>query len=194
MSDIPERYAVRAAELVDRIARVTRELQYVDGLNPAQWEALRFLARANRYSRTPGALADFLGATKGTASQTLIALENKGYITRSRSFADRRSVYLELTEKGVEVLKRDPILGIEAAAVSLGPDIGATMVRGLSRLLHDIQQRHGIKEFGACADCSLFCVAGHVSYAEDTDHCGNTGDRIQPEERSQICVNFRAAE
>ena len=51
----------RVAELIDRLSRLTRELQYVDGLNPAQWEALRFLSRANKYSRTPGAVAQFLG-------------------------------------------------------------------------------------------------------------------------------------
>ena len=73
-------HAARVAELIDRLGRMTRELQYVDGLNPAQWEALRYLNRANRYSRTPGGVADFLGATKGTISQTVSALESKGLI------------------------------------------------------------------------------------------------------------------
>lgn len=185
--------AERVAELVDRLARVTRELQYVDGLNPAQWEALRYLARANRYSRSPGALADFLGATKGTASQTLIALEAKGHITRTRSIDDRRSVNLELTEQGKEILRHDPILAIEQAVGSLGPETGAELVRGLSRLLHDLQKRNGIKEFGVCAECTLYCVAGDILPAEG-DQCGKTGERIGEMEKSLICVNFRAAE
>ena len=32
-------------------------LQYCHGLNPAQWDSLRFVGQANRFSRTPGALA-----------------------------------------------------------------------------------------------------------------------------------------
>src|SRR3546814_7076019 len=60
--------AQRVIVLLDRLSRLTRELQFVDGLNPAQWEALRFLATANKYSRSPTALAEYLGATKGTVS------------------------------------------------------------------------------------------------------------------------------
>src|SRR5271165_5518540 len=119
MHSSPEAFAQRVAELIDRLARLTRELQFVHGLNPAQWEALRFLARANRYSRSPGALAEFLGTTKGTASQTLIALENKGYIARARSDTDRRAMRLELTPEGEALLQQDPILTIEHAASRL---------------------------------------------------------------------------
>ncbi len=71
-------------------------------LGPAQWEALRFVARANRllatFSRTPAALAGSIsGSTRGTVSQVLIALEQKGHLTREPSERDRRSVVLELT-------------------------------------------------------------------------------------------------
>jgi DNA-binding MarR family transcriptional regulator len=58
------------ASLVDRLARAVHCLQYAEGLNPAQWVALRYLGCANRYSRTPTGLAEFLATTKGTASQT----------------------------------------------------------------------------------------------------------------------------
>ncbi|MEE8171570.1 MAG: MarR family transcriptional regulator, partial [Alphaproteobacteria bacterium] len=75
---------LRVSELIDRVGRVTRGLQFVNGLSPAQWEALRFIARANRYSSNPTALAKFLGSTKGTVSQTLISLEKKGYVQRLR--------------------------------------------------------------------------------------------------------------
>lgn len=58
----------RIVELVNRLGRAVHCMQFARGLNPAQWEALRFVVRANRYSRTPSALAGFLGTTKGTAS------------------------------------------------------------------------------------------------------------------------------
>ena len=91
----------RTVELLDRIGRIAHGLQFAQGLNPAQWEALRFLARANRYSRSPSALAEFLGTTKGTASQTVIALESKGLVSRTRRASDRRSVDLEVTPLGL---------------------------------------------------------------------------------------------
>ena len=66
--------SVRIADLIDRVSRAVQRLQYTGGLNPAQWVALRYIAQANRYSRSPSAVAEYLGTTKGTASQTLKAL------------------------------------------------------------------------------------------------------------------------
>ena len=50
-----------------------------------------FIARANRFSRTPAALADYAGSTRGTISQTLIALEQKGLVRQA--FASRVERY-----------------------------------------------------------------------------------------------------
>lgn len=180
-------YAERIAELLDRVSRLARELQFVDGLNPAQWEALRFVSRANRYSRSPGAFAEFIGTTKGTASQTLIALEQKGLLERARSAADRRQVELRLTPAGEAMLARDPITNIEQVAELLKPDIGMAMVLGLTRLLHDLQARHGLKTFGVCADCNLNCV---TTEAVPTKQCGHTGESLDARDMRQICVDF----
>ena len=64
---------------LERLARIMRAREHEGGLNPAQWEALRYLSRANRFSDSPGALTRYLGATKGTISQTLMALERKHF-------------------------------------------------------------------------------------------------------------------
>ena len=76
--------SIDVAVLLNRLSRIAHALQFSNGLNPAQWEALRYIGRANRYSASPTALADYVGSTKGTVSQTLIALEAKGYVSRSR--------------------------------------------------------------------------------------------------------------
>jgi DNA-binding MarR family transcriptional regulator len=110
--------AERIADLLDRLALHQRSRQQGDGLNPAQWEALRFLGRANRYSRNPTALTDFLGTTKGTVSQTLIALERKRLVTREPDRRDRRSIRIELTPAGRQLLGRDPMQNIAGAAAS----------------------------------------------------------------------------
>ena len=83
---------------LERLARVMRAREHEDGLNPAQWEALRFLGRANRFSDSPGALTRYLGATKGTISQTLMALERKGYISKAARLGGRKSVRLALNQ------------------------------------------------------------------------------------------------
>jgi DNA-binding MarR family transcriptional regulator len=183
--------AQRVIVLLDRIGRLTRELQFADGLNPAQWEALRFLAQANKYSRSPTALAGYLGATKGTVSQTLIALESKGLITRCKKTEDRRQVDLCLTEAGQAMLGKDPMQTLEYAAGEVAHELGAEMVKGLSRLLHDLQTRNQINEFGVCQDCSLFCVNSQAVTDLTGGTCGNTGETIDVAEKTKICVNYK---
>ncbi|MCE3256092.1 MAG: transcriptional regulator, MarR family, partial [Nitrobacter vulgaris] len=87
---------------------LTRSGGNIAELNPAQWEALRYLSRANRFSRTPAALAGYVGS-RGTISQTLIALEQKGLASRQSSRRDGRSVELALTRRGEAVLTGDPL-------------------------------------------------------------------------------------
>ena len=53
---------------LERLARLMRSASQTQGLNAAQWEALRYLSRANSFSNSPGALTRYLGATKGTIS------------------------------------------------------------------------------------------------------------------------------
>ncbi|MEK9970927.1 MAG: MarR family transcriptional regulator [Ferrovibrio sp.] len=187
--------AQRVIVLLDRLGRLTRELQFANGLNPAQWEALRFLAQANKYSRSPTALADYLGATKGTVSQTLIALESKGLITRCKKTEDRRQVDLCLTDAGQAMLAKDPMQTLEQAATEVADELGAEMVKGLSRLLHDLQTRNQINEFGVCQDCSLFCVNSQAAAAmgDLNGTCGNTGETIDTGEKAKICVNYKTA-
>jgi DNA-binding MarR family transcriptional regulator len=187
MAVLNQTHSVRIAELLDRIGRATHCLQFSDGLNPAQWETLRYLARANRYSRTPTALADYLGTTKGTASQTVRALEAKGYIERVKRSCDRRSVWLELTGTGQRVLARDPMGRLEHAASSLPPELGGLLADSLSNLLRGLKSDCGGREFGVCAQC------GHLDPSADgAARCGLTGDAIATEDRTRICVEFRA--
>lgn len=104
--------SIQAAHLIDRLMRLSRNGVALEGLNPAQWEALRYIERANRFSRTPAALSDYLGSTRGTVSQTLIALEQKGLLSRQPSARDKRSIQLELTDAGAGALARDPLLEV----------------------------------------------------------------------------------
>ena len=178
----------RVSELIDRVGRVTRGLQFVNGLSPAQWESLRFIARANRYSSNPTALAKFLGSTKGTVSQTLISLEKKGYVQRLRDENDRRGVRLELKPAGWRLLDQDPLREIDKAVACLPAHEKEALIGGLSRMLRDVQRSLGGSAFGVCEDCSLFSAQN----VPDGGHmCGLTSEPLSVDDSHRICVNFR---
>jgi len=176
-------------ELLCRLGRAMHCMQFSQGLNPAQWEALRYLARANRYSRTPSALAEFLGTTKGTASQTVKALHSKGHVRRRPEPADGRACRLEITETGRAMLHQDPMQDVAAALSSTGLDMVSTAA-GLDLLLRGLRANCGPHEFGVCERCRHFC--GDDACAEDggPHRCGLTGEPLSAPETSHICVNF----
>jgi len=190
--------SARLAAVLDRLGRLMHARQFFAGLNPAQWEALRFIARANHFSRNPGALAEYLGTTKGTASQTLIALEEKGMIARSRGKRDRRQVLLELTEAGRAALAEDPVAEIAKAAERLdGVDVEA-LVRDLSVLLLDLRRPSDHPTFGVCGQCV------HLGAGEHVEAGGRPGVPTAPyccrlrrgalvrDDLDRICIDFCA--
>lgn len=183
---LPAATTLAVDELLQRLRRVARQREFAHGLLPAQWEALRYLSRANPMSRTPGALATFLGTTRGTASQTLTALETKGCIARVRAAHDRRVVRLELTESGRGLLMRDPQLTIRTAVDDLPYEMSGTIARGLKAVVERLD-RQAAQAFGICRTCRHFRDSGAQR------SCGLTGDAIAPDEIDQICVSYMRA-
>ncbi len=62
------------------------------------------LFRCNAHSNTPAALAEYLGLTKGTTSQSIQVLERKGYIAKGHDTEDGRVVRLSLSKTGLQLL------------------------------------------------------------------------------------------
>ncbi len=180
---------LRIAELVERLGRIAHGLQYASGLNPAQWEALRFIARANRFSRYPGAIARYLGTTRGTVSQTLIALESKGYIARMRCAADRRAIAIELTENGRALIEEDPLFLVLRAADGLSCEAQSQLADGLEGLIRAVQDAKGIPETGPCLNCVHFRPAA-AGPPEGHCHCALNDAPLSPPETHQLCIAF----
>ncbi len=180
------------AALMGRLSRAVQRAQYAGGLNPAQWEALRYIARANRYSRSPSAVAEYLGATKGTVSQTLKALEHKGCIARKPNRGDRRAVELKLTRAGKKALQRDPLVGIGEAVEANGAQ-HAGIASVLGGLLRGLQRSGGLREFGQCDQCAHLCRDCTTADAGGPHLCGVTGDALRHDETTQLCVNYLAS-
>lgn len=104
-----QRSTLAIAELFEQLARVVVSRAIETGINPAQWAALRYVARASESERTIGAFARFHLTTPSSASQTVTALVNKGLLKKVISGDDARSRTLELTREGRLKLIEDPL-------------------------------------------------------------------------------------
>ena len=137
--------AREAIELLGQVARILWFEGTQHGMRDREWMALRFLSRANRFSRTPSALASYVGTTRGTASFIIGELERLGYLERKRSAKDKRSVMLSVTQQGKKFLARDPVNGLVDAIAVLDED-SKTRFRDTLRHVLDqadaAEQRH----------------------------------------------------
>jgi DNA-binding MarR family transcriptional regulator len=186
--------ARETAELLVQVGRLVQAEGYDGELSPAQWMALRFFARANRFSRNPSALAEFQATTRGTATQTIKLLEARGYLVREPSKADRRSIRLRLTSEGKKALARDPFEVLVRAVDLLDAKERTAMRRALHQVLSTIAASGAHRQIGVCQDCTHFC--GEVrcnpqSKASSGAECLLLGVSVQPEEVGLLCVHFR---
>ena len=186
--------ARETAELLLLVGRLVHADGYDGELSPAQWMALRFFARANSFSRTPSAFAEFQATTRGTASQAIKALETGGYLVRQRSQADGRSVTLRLTDKGHEVVARDPFEVLVRAVDSLNAQEQTAMRDALHHVLTTIAASGAHQHFGVCQDCAYL---GGETYCDPTGASRSTlgcllfGVPIEPDESGLLCVHFQ---
>lgn len=145
-------------DLIERLGNLVRaEVRAVChefGVRPVQLEALGFLTQCNRYSDTPQAVAEFLGLTKGTVSQTLKVLEQKGLLRKHGDSRDRRVVHLEPTARGRSLVEH----AVPAASLSRGVDklpnsARQSTVDALRLLLRSVQKANGLRTFAPCHTC-----------------------------------------
>jgi DNA-binding MarR family transcriptional regulator len=186
--------ARETAELLLLVGRLVQTECYDGELSPAQWMALRFLARANSFSRTPSAFAEFQATTRGTASQAIKALEAGGYLVRQRSKADRRSVSLRLTNKGKKAIARDPFEVLVSAVGSLEADEQTAMHDALHHVLTTVAASGAHRHFGVCQDCAYLGGEACCSATSATGsalECLLFSVPIEPEDAGLLCVHFQ---
>jgi DNA-binding MarR family transcriptional regulator len=173
---------------LERLARLMRAGSHARGLNPAQWEALRYLSRSNRHSRTPGAMTLYLGATKGTISQTIRSLERKGHLTKARDRADGRSVQLDLTQTGRALLAEDPLRMLAADIDGLGGKTRRRLGRGLAELLESETRRQEACSFGQCSNCRHFRALARSDDGAGPHSCMKLKMPVSEAEASLLCA------
>lgn len=176
--------ATESRARLERLARLMRQAGHAESLNPVQWEALRYLLRANALSNTPGALARYLGSTKGTISQSLLALEKKGLVQKQVRGQDSRSVSLKLTPAGLAVLAKDQLLPLQADIDGLGTKTRKRFDRAIGSLLHGESLRQGEPSFGTCLTCRYYREMASGTPA----HCMKVNATVAQVETVLICV------
>ncbi len=182
MKQRPRRHIL---DLIERIARINAADEWSGGLNPTQWTALSYLARANRFSRAPSQVTEFMAATRGTVSQTLKALARKGLIEEIRSETDRRWISYVVTEAGAATLDRSTLA--EDALKGLDPSQVDPLADGLEAFLRGALKARGGRPFGLCKTCR------HHKSRRTGGYCTLLDEDLAPEETRQICYEHEDA-
>lgn len=177
----------RIAQLVERIGRLITNAQHADGFKPVQWEALRYLNQANVFSRNPGSLGQYLGVTKGSVSQTLSTLEQRGLLKKKTDKKDKRVVRLELTPTGKALVAVDPLQELSESADSLSAKRQDELVAGLEEILHKHLVNRGRQLFGQCRECR------HFQKNNGQYHCGLLDEPLEAQGIEMICAEFETA-
>ncbi|WP_299347513.1 MarR family transcriptional regulator [uncultured Maritalea sp.] len=175
----------RISELLDRLARLNQSELWTNDLNPAQVAALKYLMAANRFSRAPSHVADYLGATRGTVSQSLKTLAKKGLIEQIRSAEDKRSVRYDVTKTGHSVVAIRT--NLDEALAQLDQNESANIALLLSNVLHSTLAARGGRSFGICKSCK------HHDKSANRPYCRLLIVELAEEETSLICHEHDSA-
>ncbi|MFC5181391.1 MarR family winged helix-turn-helix transcriptional regulator [Actinomadura harenae] len=107
----------RLARLRHRLQQANRDFYAEHGLENHEFDMLATLRRSGAPHRlTPGALLKASMVTSGAITNRIDKLEAKGLVERVREAADRRSVFIRLTPRGLELI--DGLMGPHVENVS----------------------------------------------------------------------------
>jgi DNA-binding MarR family transcriptional regulator len=163
------------------------------GLTPTQGQILALL-RANPGGLRLRALAEQLGITAATASDSVTALHRKSLVTKEPTTGDGRGVVVLLTPTGIR----------EAAAAATWPDflleaVGelsaaeqATFLRALVAMIRTLQEKGRIPVARMCVSCRFFRPFQHDDPARP-HHCAFVDAPFGDGELRLDCPDFRTA-
>jgi DNA-binding MarR family transcriptional regulator len=186
--------ALEIGELLLQLARGMLAERESDRLTSAQWLALRFFSRANAFSRTLSGLAAYQATTRGTASQTIKLLVERGYLVRRKSPYDGRSSILSLSEKARTRLAEDPLATIFNEIDSL-PAAKQEQLRDILRQLvgqlGGDARRHAV---GSCRDCIFLLIRRLKAHdgVQINFFCKCVGMPVNERDLELLCTSFQA--
>lgn len=152
------------------------------GLQPVHLQVLDYVSRCNRYSDTPAAVANYLGMTRGTVSQTVLLLERNGFIEKITDTQDKRIVHLKLSAEGEAVLeKARPANLFENANAIFSQNEFINHEDSFLNALLALQKANQSQSFGLCQTCQYF------TQTTDGFTCGLTKQPLSESDSQKIC-------
>lgn len=179
-------------ELIERMAALIRseerkrcaELK----LQLVHFQILEYLAECNKYSDTPAAIANYLGMTRGTISQTLILLEKRGLIQKNQDQHDKRVLHIKLLLEGERLLNKAKPDFLFSKATELLPD-NFDMLAGetvFTEALLALQKANNSQSFGICKSCQNFRQTSNGFF------CDLTQENLTEQDSEKICQEYSA--
>ena len=140
------------------------------GLTPTQAQILVFLV-----SRGPArvtAVADEIGVTQPTASDSVAALVRKAMVEKRRDPADARAMLLHPTPTGRRIAGEAAVWpdALLAAIDVLEPAEQAAFLKGLMKMIRTLQVRGAIPVQRLCVSCRHFRPNEHEG-TDNPHHC-----------------------
>lgn len=139
-------------------------------LNPTQCEVLsRVAAKPERAI----VLADALGISQASLSDSIAALDRKGLVRRRRDPDDGRARLIEATRAGTSLAERmpDAPAAMQEAIAGLAEEDRVGLQRCLSLIIRSLQEAEAISVQRMCLTCRHFRPYVHADPARP-HHCG----------------------
>lgn len=187
--------SVEIGELLLQLSRGMLAEREGDRLTSSQWLALRFFSRANVFSRTLSGLAAYQATTRGTASQTIKSLEQRGYLRREKSPYDGRSSILTTTDKANERLAADPLASVFNDIDRLDAPRQELLRDILRRLVGQLGGDERRQAVGSCRDCIFLLIrrlTAHGNGIQLNFFCKCIGMPVKEGELGLLCTSFQA--
>lgn len=131
--------AAALASLLNQVARRMHSQAHTLDLFPAQWVALRYMAKMPPAQRTSSDLARFQGQEHGSVARTVRTLIDKGYLKPAGPAGRGRATALEVTEAGHVLLSQDPLLKVERVFSQFDDGERETIARFLEATIRNLQ-------------------------------------------------------
>lgn len=173
-------------KLIERISTLLRSEERrkyaAIGLQPVHGQVLEYIGKCNKYSNTHAAVAEYLGLTKGTVSQSIQLLERKHYLIKNADPLDGRVVHLSLTPLGQTLINElKPLDIFKQAEAKISEQEFDTIGNALQLTLAVLQTTNHSKSFGLCRSCQHFSVEEHHY------QCGLTDEPLARDDTDKIC-------